>query len=272
MTDTNDFLQRYGPWAIVTGASSGIGEQFARLLAERGFKLIIVARRIDRLDKLAKDLNETYATEVLPLELDLSRQDFITELTAAINHKSIGLLISNAGFGLKGEHHKTSAEKMDSMLQVNSRAPMLLAHLLSPSLIKRGKGAIVFTGSIEGFLAFPWSASYAASKAFLLSLGQSLWYELKPYGVDVLVLAPGSTNTEALPLQGFDPKQQVGLMLPRQVAEQALSQLGKKPVFISGRLNRLFIRFLCILPRRLGTSLAGAGMRSAIKKSRSRRK
>jgi short-subunit dehydrogenase len=272
MSDTNDFLERYGPWAIVTGASSGIGEQFARLLAEQGFYLIIIARREERLDKLAEDLQEHHAVEVLPLALDLSSQNFLTDLTSAIADKDIGLLISNAGFGLKGEHHQTSAGKMDQMLQLNSRAPMLLAHALSPALINRGKGAMVFTGSIEGFLAFPWSASYAASKAFLLSLGESLWYELQPYGVDVLVLAPGSTNTEALPLQGFDPKQQFGLMSPRQVAKQALSQIGKRPVFISGWMNRLFIRILCALPRNIATSLAGAGMRSAIKKSQSKGK
>lgn len=268
MTDTNDFLERYGPWAIVTGASSGIGEQFARLLAERGFDLIVIARREERLNKLAKDLQEHHAVKVLPLALDLSSQNFLVELIRTIADKDIGLLISNAGFGLKGEHHQTSAEQMDQMLQLNSRAPMLLAHALSPALIQRGKGGIVFTGSIEGFLAFPWSASYAASKAFVLSLGESLWYELQPYGVDVMVLAPGSTNTEALLLQGFDPKQQFGLMSPHQVAEQALSQLGKRPVFISGWMNRFFIRLLCTLPRSIATRLAGAGMRSAIKKSR----
>ncbi len=237
--NTREFLERYGPWAIVTGASSGIGEQFARLLAARGFHLIITARRKERLDTLAKSLQAQHAINVLPLELDLSRQNFLTELTDTIADKTIGLVISNAGFGLKGEHHLSSADQMDRMLQVNSRAPMLLAHTLSPALIKRGKGGFVFTGSIEGFVAFPWSASYAASKAFVLSLGESLGYELRPYGIDVLVLAPGSTDTEALPLQGFDPKQQFGLMCPRQVAEQALAQLGNKPVFISGWINRL---------------------------------
>lgn len=269
MKNTKKFLERYGPWAIVTGASSGIGEQFARLLAERGFNLIITARRKERLNTLAKALQDQHSTEVLPLVLDLSSQDFLTELTDVIADKTIGLVISNAGFGLKGEHHLSSADQMDRMLQLNTRAPMLLAHTLTPALIKRGKGGFIFTGSIEGFVAFPWSASYAASKAFVLSLGQSLGYELRPYGIDVLVLAPGSTDTEALTLQGFDPKQQLGLMPPRQVAEQALSQLGRKPVFISGWINRQSIRLLCALPRSLATRLAGAGMRSAIITSRS---
>lgn len=257
-------LQQYGPWAIVTGASSGIGEQFARLLAEHGFHLIITARRKDRLLKLSSELQQQHSVTVEALPLDLSSPDFLSSICAVIEGKDVGLLISNAGFGLKGEHHQTSAEQMDRMLQLNSRAPMLLAHALSPALIKRGKGGILFTGSIEGFLSFPWSASYAATKAFVLSLGKSLWYELKPYGVDVLVLAPGSTDTEALPLQGFDPKQQFGLMPPRRVAEQALAQLGRKPVYISGWINRLFIRILTALPGELGTRMAGAGMRSAI--------
>ena len=258
------FLEQYGDWALVTGASSGIGEQFARLLAERGFKLIITARREDRLLKLAAELTEQHGATIETLALDLSSPDFVAGVTHAIGDKDIGLLISNAGFGLKGEHYTTSPEQMDRMLQVNCRAPMLLARALSPALIKRAKGGIIFTGSIEGFLAFPWSASYAATKAFVLSLGKSLWYELKPYGVDVLVLAPGSTDTEALPLQGFDPQQQFGLMTPREVARQALSQLGHKPVFVSGWINRIFIRLLTALPGQMGTRLAGIGMRSAI--------
>ena len=263
----NNFLEQYGPWALVTGASSGIGEQFARLLAELGFHLIIVARREDRLLNLASELHARYSVEVEPVCLDLSSPDFLAPLATAIQGRDIGLLVSNAGFGLKGEHYQTDPAQMDRMLQLNSRAPMLLTHAISPALIKRGKGGILLTGSIEGFLAFPWSASYAASKAFVLSLGESLWYELKPYGVDVLVLAPGSTDTEALPMQGFNPEEQFGLMPPQKVATLALAQLGKQPVFISGWMNRLFIRVLSALPRRIATSLAGSGMRSAIKKN-----
>ncbi len=187
---------------------------------------------------------------------------------AATANRDTDLLICNAGFGLKGRHETEDPGKMSAMLNVNARAPMLIANALSPPLIARGKGGIIFTASIEGFQGFPYSARYAASKAYVCSLGEALWYELKPKGVDVLVLAPGSTDTEALSLQGFNPEDMAGLMPPRQIAMAALQQLGKKQVYIVGGLNAFFIRLLAALPRRWGVSLAGAGMRAALEKTR----
>ncbi len=128
-------LPEYGPWALVTGASSGMGEQFARHLAAGGVNLVLVARR---------------------------------------------------------------ADELDAMLSVNARAPLLLIHGLMPQLAKRAVAGIILTGSQEGEAAFPWSAAYAATKAFVHSLGQGLYGECHGTGIDVLVLAPGATDTEAL--------------------------------------------------------------------------
>jgi short-subunit dehydrogenase len=240
------------------------------LLAERGLNVIITARRAERLTRLSHELRSRYdvATETLPL--DLSDPGFLDRLQEGCNGKNLGLIVSNAGFGVKGLHHLNSAERLDQMLMVNARAPMLIAHAFIPQLIARGCGGLLFTGSMEGFFGFPWSAGYSASKAFVRSLGEALWQELKPRNVDVMVLAPGATDTEAHALQGIDRHQMSGLMSPRQVAELALAQLGKKPVYVSGWKNNLLIRFLAMLPRRWATAMAGAGLHAVIKKSGAR--
>lgn len=260
------FLQQYGPWALVTGASSGIGAQFSALLAERGFNLLIAARRLDRLQQQAADLSEQYGVQVEALQLDLSSDNFLAELLAACENKDIGLIVSNAGFGLKGLHHLNDADSMSQMLNVNCRAPMQISHALTPQLIKRGSGGIILTGSIEGFMGFPYSAAYAASKAFVHSLGDALWQELKPHNINVLVLAPGSTNTEALTLQGFDAANMSGLMEPLKVAATALDSLGRKRVLITGLSNRLFVKLLGCLPRKWSLAATEKGMRDAINK------
>lgn len=261
------FASRYGPWALVTGASSGIGEQFTRQLAARGLNLVITARRADLLEHLAAELRDGHGVQVHVLALDLSHQDFLSPLMRACAEKHIGLVVSNAGFGLKGEHHQLDPTRLTAMLNVNCHAPMLLAHAFAPKLIARGRGGLLFTGSIEGFIAFPWSTGYAATKAFVMALGEGLWGELRTRGVDVMVLAPGSTDTDAPKLQGIDRSQLIGLISPQAVARQALDQLGQRPVLITGRVSRLLIGTLRALPRRLAVQLAGKGIKRALERS-----
>ena len=138
-------------------------------------------------------------------------------------------------------------------------------------MVKQKRGGIIFTGSIEGDLPFPYSAPYAASKAFLHSLAGSLWHEMKPHNVDVLLLAPGSTDTQAPIKQGMTRKQLIGLLPPEVVAEQALAQLGKKMSFTPGIVNRSFIGLLKVLPRSLATRFAGMGMKKAIEDAKNSR-
>ena len=263
----DDFSHRFGPWGLVTGASSGIGEQFARQLAARGLNLVITARRTDRLEKLATDIQRQQGIQVQVLALDLSRADFIGPLLDACAGKDIGLVVSNAGFGLKGDHHGLDPARLTAMLNVNCHAPMLIANRFVPKLLARGRGGLLLTGSIEGFVGFPWSTTYAATKAFVRALGEGLWGELEARGIDVMILAPGSTDTEALTLQGFDRTQMAGLMSPADVVQEALAHLGRRPIWITGWMNRLLVRFLTALPRRLAVRLAGKGMKSAIDRS-----
>ncbi len=261
------FKDKYGPWAIITGASSGIGEQFAELLAVAGLNVILVARRKDRIDKLADTLTAKYQVKAVALCADLASPNAVEQLRSDCNDKDIGLLICNAGTGAKGLHHETSLQQLNNILDLNSRAPMLLTHAFTPDFIRRGRGGIIITASIEAYLGFPYSAAYSASKAFAKTLGEGLWGELKPHNVDVLVLNPGATDTEILAVQGIDSKQMVGLMSPKVVAEYALQMLGKKPVVIAGLLNKVFMKFLTLIPRSLAIRLAGIGMKNAMDKS-----
>ena len=264
-SSSSSFRERYGPVAVVTGASSGIGADFARALAARGLDLVITARRAALLETLAGELRAVHGVSVSVLALDLAARDFLDPLGAACAGKDVGLVVSNAGFGLKGEHHSLDAGALTQMVQVNALAPMLLAHAFAPRLIERGKGGLLFTGSIESYLGFPWSSAYAASKAFVTVLGEGLWGELERRGVDVLVLAPGATDTDAPTLQGIDKAKIPGrIMAPAQVVEAALAQLGRRPVFIPGWQNRWLMRLLTALPRRTALRLAGKGIRDTM--------
>jgi len=265
---SKEFARTYGPWAVVTGASSGIGEQFAHQLAAAGLNVVLAARRADRLERIASELVEHYAVEAVPLPLDLATPDFLEQLLAVCVGKEVGLLVSNAGVGMKGPHAELSPVKLNRMLDLNCRAPMLLARSFAPRMIERGHGGLLFTGSLEARQGFPYSAAYSATKSFVQSLGESLWVELGAHGLDVLVVNPGPTDTEALSLQGMDASSMTGLMPAGVVAAHALARLGHGPVTVPGRRNRAMLRSLSLLPRRLALNLAGRGMLDAIEKGR----
>lgn len=259
-----NLLQHYGPWAVVTGASSGIGEQLTCQLAEAGFNIIIIARSDDRLTNLQQTLKARHNVEIVPIAADLSDPESITQVVKACANRDVGLLINNAGFGYKGEFDSQPLDNIHAMIQLNSLTPLILSHTLLPQLRQRDRSGIIFTGSIEGEMALPHSTAYAASKAFIHHLGGGLWEEERANGVDVLVLAPGSTDTNAPISQGIKRDQLVGLMSPEKVADLALSALGKQPLLIPGLHNRLFVRLLRWLPRSTALRAAGAGMKKAI--------
>lgn len=258
------FTDRFGPWALVTGASSGIGEQFARALAARGVHLVLTARRVPLLESLASQLRAQHQVSVELVGVDLGRQDFLPPLLEVCAKKDIGLVVSNAGFGLKGENHALSAERLTEMLNVNCHAPMLLAHSFAPRLLARGRGGIILTGSIEAFRGFPWSSAYAGTKAFVTIFGEGIWGELEARGIDVLVLSPGATDTAAPVSQGIERRALVGLMQPAEVVARALAHLGKEPVYVPGWTNRLLVALFTTLPRKVSVRLAGWGIRRAL--------
>lgn len=261
-------LSRYGPWAIVTGASSGIGEAFARVLAEHGFSLLLVARRRERLEGLAPELLSLGAPEVDVAALDLARADFLADLLPHCEDREIALVVSNAGDGAKGAFVELSRERKLALIDINCRALLLLADVFIPRLRKQARGGFIITSSIESTVGFPYSASYAATKAYASSLGQGLWGELRGTGVDVLVLEPGATDTELLPRSGMKPEEMAGLMQPDAVAREALEHLGRGPVVVAGMMNKVLVGLLSLLPKSLAIRMVGRGMLDAIEKGR----
>ncbi len=245
-----EFHQKYGPWAVVAGASEGIGQWYAHVLAERGINLLTLARRPEPLEADAALLRRRYRVEVRPVALDLASPDLSSRFDSAIDGLDIGLLVYNACFSKISPFVETSAAQHQTILDVNCRAPLLLSHALAPRLIKRGRGGIILMSSMSGFQGTALVSSYAATKAFNINLAQGLWAELKPQGVDVLACVAGATSTpgfehstpEAVRAKAFP-------MPPEPVAREGLRALGKRPVHVVGRLNRSVDRVIGLLGR-----------------------
>ncbi len=183
---------------LVTGASSGIGAAFSRLLASYGASLIITARREDRLAELAEELETAYDTEVTSIPCDLSKPDGARNLCEELRKRniSVDVLINNAGFGFNGRFDEGTLETYEQMMQVNMNALVSLTRQLLPSMIARNSGGILNVASIAGFLPIPNFAIYSATKQFVINFSWSLWYELKKSNVRVSVLCPGPVDTE----------------------------------------------------------------------------
>ncbi len=256
-----EFLERYGPAALVTGASSGIGQGFAQVLAARGFDLVITARRTDRLERLADRLRDAHRVGVTVIAADLTQAAAPQALLdAAASHK-IGLVISNAGFGLKGEHAANDPAAMSDMLMVNCHAAMQLAHGFIPRLRARGGGGIVFTSSIEGLMGCPYSTAYSATKALVIALGEGLWGELAGQGIDVLTLCPGATESEAAGKQGIDIATLAHVMPADEVAQLTLDNLGNGPTYFSSEYYKGNFDRLLAMPRRDALRAMAEGMK-----------
>lgn len=246
------FALRYGPWALVLGASEGIGAAFSRRIAAEGVSLVLVARRAEPLEALASELRASHGVEVIAASLDLGAPDLSQRLTTIVAGRDIGLLVYNACRSVIAPYLETSLADKLAMLDVNCRGPLVATSLLAPRMVARGRGGIVLMSSMAGFQGTSMVGTYAASKAFDTVLGEALWSELKGTGVDVLVCAAGATSTPTFRAQTPADKQRAAFpMEPDAVAREALSQLGKEgPTWVTGALNRAVARVLRALPRR----------------------
>jgi short-subunit dehydrogenase len=217
--------ERYGDWALVTGASAGIGAAFARALAREGVSVVLTARREDRLRVLAAEL-EAHGVATRVVALDLAALDGPSRLAEAVADLDLAILVNNAGFGYSGRFDKLEPARLREMVELNCTAPMLLTRALLPRLLARGRGAVVFTGSQAGRQPVPLHAVYAATKAFDGFVAEALWAELRGTGIDVLVVEPGSTETEFQQVAG--EIQHAG-QAPEEVVAIALERLGRQP-------------------------------------------
>jgi short-subunit dehydrogenase len=258
---STDFVKTYGPVALVTGASSGIGQSFAERLAQSGMDLVLVARRAQRMESLAAHLSATHGVAVTVCAIDLAEPSAAEQVADATASLDVGLLVSNAGFGLKGDHGANDPRAMTEMLMVNCHAAMQLAHRFIPRLRRRGTGGIVLTSSVEALIGCPYSAAYSASKAFVKSLGEALWGELTPEGIDVLAICPGATDTEALGRHRIDPATLPNVMPPDAVAKLALENLKGGPVLIASEHYKAMFERLLSMPRREALTAMAARMK-----------
>jgi short-subunit dehydrogenase len=252
-----DFVRRYGPWALVTGASDGIGQATARELAARGLSLIVVARRQDRLSALKRELEAAHGVSVLALPADLGRDEDVARVVDACRDIEVSLLVAAAGFGTSGPFTESDITSELSMLSVNCRSAVLLTRHFGARFAAQGRGGIVLMGSLLGFQGVPRAAHYAATKAFVQSLAEGLRMELAPRGVDVLSSAPGPVLT------GFGSRADMRMSFgdsPAVVARVMLDALGRRTTARPGPFSKLLGWSLMPLPRFLRSRILGLVM------------
>lgn len=243
-----------GRWAFVTGASMGIGEAFAWALAERGMHVALCARSADRLEALASALRATHGVQTHVVAADLARPGAPADAWArASDGRDIHLLVNNAGFGLHGRFEALPLDRQAEMVALNCTAVLELAHLALNQMRPRGSGGILNVASVVAFQPVPWMATYAATKAFVLSLSEALAEENRGSGVRILCLSPGSTPSGFQATAGTRiGKNQPGLLQPRQVVDAALAALDAGRTQVApGLANRVATVFGRLLP--LGT-------------------
>lgn len=235
----------YGPWAVVTGASDGIGQAFARYLGNTGLNLILVARRRDVLDPFAKALSTDHGIETMVIDADLSENAGVQRIVEETRHVDIGLLVASAGFGTSGSLIDSPLKQEVEMLHVNCRAVLSLAHVFGRRFAQRKGGGIVLMSSLVGFQGVPRAANYAATKAYVQSLAEGLSIELAPHNVDVLASAPGPVHS------GFARRANMQMSLalePETVVKATLSALGHRHTVRPGWLSKV-LEWSLTLPR-----------------------
>ncbi|WP_419849209.1 SDR family NAD(P)-dependent oxidoreductase [Candidatus Poriferisocius sp.] len=246
-------IERYPGWSLVTGASSGIGQAFARHLAAQGMNVALVARTRDRLNEMANELSKQHSVSTTAITVDLADPTAAQHISEEMDSlgASVSVLINNAGFGSLGPFHEADPERMIEMVDVNCRAVVDLAARFLPPMVQRGSGAMIVTASMGAYMAVPGSAVYAASKSFDLIFSESLWAELRPHGVDVLGLSPGATATNFRRASGIKGDTNLGgTNSPDDVVAFALAKLGRTPSAVPNWRNRLPLKLNRLLPRR----------------------
>jgi hypothetical protein len=260
-------LQAYGGWALITGASSGIGHHFARAIAAQGVNCILVARRLTRLNELATALQEEYGVQTISVDLDLMEPSAVETLLVATRHIVVSILVNNAGVGYAGPFATRDAQRMDDLITLNCRVPVALTRAYLPPMLEQRRGAVIIVSSVLGMLPGPYDSVYSASKAFDLFFGESLWAELRGTGVDVVTVCPGPTRTEFFISEGRTEDESAPLTKnaddPADVVGLALKALGKRPVaapFYTSSKGAL-ARFL---PRRTVASIMRYAMKQVV--------
>jgi short-subunit dehydrogenase len=246
--EKNRLKTRYGSWAIVTGASSGIGKELAERLGEAGLNVMLVARRKELLAELAAHVQTRYKVQTQIVEADLSEQLGVQAVLQASHTLDIGLLVASAGFGTSGFFTGVPLNDELAMLHVNCSALLALTYHFTNVFKQRKRGGIILLSSMVAFQGVPFSAHYSATKAYVQSLAEALHVELKPFGVDVLAAAPGPVET------GFSEVANMKMSMALTAADVGvpiLKALGRTMTVLPGFLTKFLTYSLHTAPRRL---------------------
>ena len=253
-------ISKYGKTALVAGASEGIGAAYATYLAKEGMNLVLIARRVAPLEAIAKKLREQYLVQIQTISCDLSTTDAVQELVDEVAQTEIDVFVYNAAQSYMGAFEENSMDHNQQMVFTNMLTPLNLVQHFGKQMLKRKRGAVVLMSSLTGWQGSGYLSTYAASKAFSTILGESLWYEWKDKGVDVIACVAGATSSPNF--INSKPKD-VGLIKPKvqtpdEVVRECFDNLGKHPSVISGRANRA-AHFLMsrILPRKMAIKIMG---------------
>src|SRR6202048_4455633 len=254
---------QFGPWALVTGASSGIGKEFVRQIAASGINVVLVARRDALLAELGRAISQEFGVQYRALAMDPSQEGFIAGSADATHDIDIGLVVSNAGTGNPGEFLKLDRQLLQKTLRLSTMAHLDIAHHLGAKLAERRRGGLILIGSMGAENGVPFMANDGGAKAYVHSLGEALHYEFKSLGVYVTVLAAGFTNTAVIEKFGLDPKTMpMKPMSVEQCVSEGLSGLLKnRSRVVPGRLNRIMNALVpASLARKLEADLLGKGL------------
>jgi uncharacterized protein len=253
------FERRYGPWAVVTGASDGIGREFACQLAAKGLNLVLVARRRNLLESLALELANEYGVACRVVAEDLADAEAVSRLAGATRELDVGIVVAAAGFGTSGPLIDVPLSAEIEMVAVNCTAVLALAWHYGRHMAARGRGGLVLMSSLLAFAGVPRAANYAATKAYIQSLAEGLSAELSPRGVDVIASAPGPVRS------GFGRRADMQMSAtapPTVVARTTLRALGRRTTVRPGALSKLLGWSLALLPRRARLLVLAAVMKT----------
>ncbi len=255
-------------YALITGASSGIGEEFARQLAARGWSLVLVARSQDRLEQVRGELMSAHmGIDVVAIPLDLTVSGAPAKLFQRTQaaHLDVDLLVNNAGVGALGEFASLDLNRVRQMIDLNIVALVELAHLYLEPMMRRRRGGIIHIASVAGFAPLPYSAVYAATKAFVKSFSEALFEEARQRGVHVMAVNPGTTETNFFRVAGESPfSHRARMQTSAEVVRESLHAYDRKQSsIVTGASNRLLVVALTLLPRRWITSAVARAMRRA---------
>ncbi len=245
----SEFKARYGSWALIAGASEGLGVAFADRLATRGMNILLIARRGELMEEVAERLRQTHDVEVRCLVQDLAAANLADALREASSDIDLGILIYNAAFVPMGSFVDADQQDIQQLMNVNAHGLMASVRALVPGMRERGRGGVILVSSLAGLQGFPGIAGYSATKAFIINLAEALWHELKANGIDVMACIAG-----AMPTPGYTKMFKdlaPGAMDAEDAAERTLKALGKGPRFIPGFINNLVARtVLHLVPRK----------------------